>query len=210
MAENIIVVGFKVESEAYQALSELKQNPITNGYAAIQGGIIKKEAGIVSLKDGYDTGAESSDDTLYGGLIGGLAGILGGPIGVLLGGSWGALVGSAIDTADEADNISLIEKVCEVIPDNSVSLVALVSEEEAGSFGKVFDKYDTEITCFDAAEVADEIRRAEELQAQLRREAREKLREDKKEARRQKIEENRAKLKADFESFKARFTKKEQ
>ena len=204
MAESIFVVNFKVESEAYQALSELRLNPVNDGFMVSQAGIIVKQNGQIELKDGYDTGAETRNDAIVGGLVGGLIGIVGGPIGVLLAGSYGALLGSTIDAIDELDNESLVEKVCETIGDDEISLIALVSEAEEGSFAKAFEKYDAEIVSFDAAETAAEIEAAAELQRQLEKEARKQMREAKKADFKQKVEEKRAELKTGFEGFKTK------
>ena len=207
MAENIFVVNFKVESEAYQALSDLKLDPINDNFAAPQAGIVVKQNGQTVVKDGYDTGAETCDDSLIGGLLGAVIGVVGGPIGVLLGGSYGVLVGGTIDAFDELDNACLIENVCEKIADESTSLVALVDESVAGSFEAFFEKYDTAVGCFDAAEIAAEIEAAQELQKQMEKEARKQMREAKKADRKQKVEEKRAEIKASFEGFKAKFQK---
>ncbi|MBR0300809.1 MAG: DUF1269 domain-containing protein [Bacteroidales bacterium] len=208
MAENILVVNFDVESEAYQALSELRHTSVTPGYVVSQACIIKKEGGHVLLQDEFDTGIETTDDTRQGGVIGSLVGILGGPLGILVGGSMGALIGNAVDTADTAKNASLIEKVCEAIPDNETSLIALTSELEPIALDAAFAKFSAHLTRFDAAEVAEEVEKAEELQRQLEKEARQKLREEKRENHMQKVAERRAKMQADFEAFKAKFTKK--
>lgn len=207
MAENIYVVNFKVESEAYQALTDLKQTPINDCFAAPQAAIIVKQNGQPVVKDGYDTGADTSDDSLVGGLLGSVVGVVGGPIGVLLGGSYGFLVGSTVDAIDGLDNASLTEKVCEKIADDTTSLIALVDEAVAGSFEAFFKNYDTAIDCFDAAEIAAEIEAAEAIQAQMEKQARKEMREAKKAARKEKVEEKRAEIKAGFESFKAKFKK---
>ncbi len=207
MAEHIIVSDFKTESEAYQLLSELRQAPVNPSFIISQACIVKNEYGHIVLKDQFDTGIETTDDTKRGGLIGSLAGILGGPVGMLLGGGFGALIGSAVDSSDTAMNASMIEKVCDLIPEGTTSLIALISETVPLSADAFFLKYDVAMARFDAAEVAVEIEQAEELQRQMEKEARQKMREDKKEAKKQKIEEKRAKMKADFENFKAKFKK---
>ena len=208
MSESIIVTTFGVESEAYQALSDIRNMPFEPDLVISQVCIVKKTNGTMIPMDMYDTGVETTDDTKRGGIIGSLIGIIGGPIGVLLGGSTGALIGSAIDAADTSDNASMIEKVCEAIPDNSTSLIALVSELDSAPFEAIMSKYSAAVVRFDAAEVAAEVERAEELEREMEKETRRKLREEKKEERKQKVEERRAKMRADFETFKAKFNKK--
>ena len=117
MKENLILVNYKVESEAYQALSELKRETINANYTLSQAAIVKKENGTLNIMDGFVNGATTSDDTWTGSLIGSMVGILGGPLGVLLGGSMGMLIGGAVDANDMAENASLLEKAGDSILD---------------------------------------------------------------------------------------------
>lgn len=205
--EKIISVIFKVESEGYQAITELKKAPITDNYTVTQAVLVRKESSSIKILDSFDTGVETRNDTAIGGLIGGFVGILGGPLGMLLGGSFGALSGSVIDMDDAARNVSLIEMVTQQLVEGEVVLIALEQEAEEGAAQKMLSKFDVSIVEEDAAEVAEEVERAIEAQKEMERQAREKLREAKKEERRQKVEEHRAKLSADFEAFKAKFRK---
>lgn len=205
--EKIISALFKVESEGYQALTELKNAPVADNYVVSQAVLVKKENGRIRTLDAFDTGLETGNDTLTGGLIGGLVGILGGPIGMLLGGSLGALTGSAIDTGDAIQNATLIEKITDQFVDGEVVLIALEQEAEEGAAQKMLSKFDVTIVEDDAAEVAEEVERAMEAQLEMERQARAKLREAKKEDFKKNIEEKRAKLAANFEAFKAKFKK---
>ena len=205
--EKIISVIFKVESEGYQAITELKQKPVTESYIVSQAVLIKKEDGKVIVLDSFDTGMETSNDLFAGGLVGSLVGILGGPLGMLIGGSLGALTGSAIDANDALENASLIEKVSEQIIDGEVVLIALEQEAEDGTAQKMLSKFDVSIVEDDAAEVAEEIQHAIDLQKEMEREARDKLRESRKEEFKNNIAEKRSQIKASFNSFKEKFKK---
>lgn len=205
--EKIISVIFKVESEGYQAITELKKAPVSDSYTVSQAALVKKENGQIKMLDSFDTGIETADDMAIGGLVGGFIGILGGPLGMLLGGSLGALTGSAIDTGDAVHNATLIEKVTEQLVDGEVVLIALEQEAEEGAAQKMLSGYDVSIVEEDAAEVAEEVEQAVAAQIEMERQARTKLRETKKAEHKQKIEEKRAKLKADFDEFKAKFKK---
>ena len=208
--ENIISVVFKVESEGYQALTELKRQPVSEGLVVSQAALIKKVGSGFTLLDSFDTGAVTSDDTAIGGLVGGLFGIIGGPIGMLLTGSIGALVGSAIDTGDVVRSATLMEKVTEQFIEGEVAIIALAQELDSGAFERRMLKFSTAgIVKEDAAEVAEEVRQAQELQKEMEREAKKKLREEKKAGYKQAVEERREKLKADFESLKEKFTRKD-
>ena len=206
--DKIISVIFKVESEGYQAMTELKQNPADDTYTVPEAVLIKKEGGSIVTLDSFDTGIETTDDLLKGELIGSLIGILGGPMGMLLGGSIGALTGSAIDLGDALQNESLIERVSEQIMDGEVVLIALAEEEKAGTVANMFAKFDASVVENDVAEVEEEIRLADQTQRELEAEARAKLRESKKAEIKQNLADTKAKIEAGIESAKDKLTNK--
>lgn len=207
MTQNIIVGLFEVESEAYQAIAELRQNPGGERSFLQQAVLVKKENGALKALEGFDTGVNTSDDTAIGGLIGALFGVLGGPIGILLGGSYGLLVGSALDSYDALDNASLIEKIAQKMDDNDVAVIGLANEEEEAILDEKLGKFKVIIARFDAAVVAAEVEEAQMLAEEMARQARKELRDEKKAARKEKVAEKKAKLSADFETFKAKFKK---
>ena len=125
MKENVILVNYNVESEAYQALSELKRETSNANYTISQAAVVKKENGTLHIMDSFVNGAATGDDTWKGSLIGSLVGILGGPIGVLLGGSMGMLIGGAVDANDMADNASLLERASDSIYDGETAVILL-------------------------------------------------------------------------------------
>ena len=115
MSENILIVNYKVESEAYQALSQLKRDTANSNYTISQAVIVKKVNGKLEAQDGFNADLSAGDDAWTGSLVGSLIGILGGPIGILLGGSVGMMIGGAVDASDAAKNASLIEKAGDCI-----------------------------------------------------------------------------------------------
>lgn len=205
--ENVVMVLFDVESEAYQALAELKRDAVNPLYTISQIGLVQKQNGRIVPHGGYDSGVDTSDDTVIGGLIGSFIGILGGPIGVLFSGSIGALIGSTIDSGDAAKNISMLEKVSQKLQDGQVALVALIQEGNENDFDSRVSKFKTEILRWDAVMIADEVAQAEQLEKEMHRAAREKLRSQKREERKQDLEQKRAKIHADIEAFKEKFKK---
>ena len=209
MAQNIVVSIFEVESEAYQALTQLKQAPGNDKSYVPSAILVKKENGALRMLDGFDTGATTTDDTAIGGLVGALIGILGGPIGVLLGGSYGMLLGSAFDADDAWLNASMLEQITAKLDDNDVAIVGLVFEEDEAILDQKFAGFKTIIARFDAATVAEEVEEARMLEDEMARQARQELRNEKKEARKEKREEKKAKLSAEWEGFKAKFKKEE-
>lgn len=205
--QNIVVSLFKVESEAYQALTELKKNPGQENSYVAAAALIKKENGAVKVLDAFDTGSNTSDDTAKGGLIGSLVGILGGPIGILLGGSLGLLIGSTMDTDDALLNASMLEQITGKMEDGEVAIIGLAFEENEETLDRRFIKFDTVIARFDAATVAAEVDEAQKMAEEMARQARKELRDEKKEERKEKKEEKKAKLNAEWEGVKNKFKK---
>ena len=174
--ENVILANYKVESEAYQALSELKRDTANANYTISQAMIVKRENGKLNVMDGFVNGITTGDDTWMGGLLGGLIGILGGPIGVLLGGSVGMLVGGAVDAGEMAGDTSLLEKAGDSIAEGETAIILLAQEEYETALTAKLNDFDVSITRLDAAEVAAEVEHAKEVERQMAKETREKLR----------------------------------
>ncbi len=205
--QNVLAAVFEIESEGYQAITTLRQNPVADNYAILQMALIKRVGKTVSVCDSFNSGISTNDDSLRGGLVGSMLGILGGPIGVLLMGSAGALTGSLVDTSDAISGASLVETVANKMVDGTVALVAVVEEDSEAALDAKLGKFKAEILRFDAAVIAEEVEEAERLQKEMERQARAQLRATKKEEYKKSIEEKRTKLAADFEAFKARFKK---
>ncbi len=193
---------FAVESEGYQAFMQLKGCMVTDDYTILQGSLLKKTGNTLNTVDVFNSGLDSTDDSVTGTLIGSLVGILGGPLGILLGGMTGNLIGSAKDAGDVEDNQTLLETVGEKLLDGEVAIVLLAQEQTPENLDGIFGRFDTTVIRRDAADVEDEVEEAERLEKEMAEEARRKLHEEKSAERRQKMESNRAKLKESFENFK--------
>lgn len=207
MSNSILSVKFPVESTAYQAFSELKKAPVSDDYVLSQAVIVKREGGIIQIKDSADFGTETSDDTRTGGLIGSLIGVLGGPIGMLFYGSIGALVGSTIDSVDAADNASILERVAQNIGEGETSLLIMIYEDKEDIVATKFLMNNAYIDYYDAAEVEAEIEEAAEIQKQMKKEARKKLRQEKSDEQKAKIAKRREEFKAKVEARKEKYKK---
>lgn len=204
--QNIVVSLFEVESEAYQALTELKQNPGDDKSYLSAAVLVKKDNDAFRTLDGFDTGSQTMDDTAIGGLVGALFGVLGGPIGVLLGGSYGALIGSAFDAEDTLMGVSMLEQIAKKGVNGDIAIVGLAFEEDESILDAKLRKFKTTVVRYDAASVAAEVEEARLMEEEMARQAYRKLRAEKKEARAEKIAQKKAKLKADWEEFKASFS----
>ena len=194
MAENIVIATYEVESEAYQALSEIKHETTNANYTISQAVIVKKENGQLNMRDGFGSGLVT-DDTWKGGLIGSLVGILGGPIGILLGGSVGMMIGGAVDANDAANHISLLERAGECIAEGKTAMLLLAQEDYETALTAKLNSFHVTITRMDAAEVAAELEHAREVEKQLAKDARAKLRAERSESFKATVDQKRNELK---------------
>ena len=208
MLENVIAVVFDVESEAYQAITELRNAAVTPDYVVSQAALVKREFGAVSVRDSFDIGVETRDDTYKGGLIGMLTGILGGPIGMILGGSMGSLIGSALDAGNAVQNASIIEKVAQNIGDGQTALLLMAQETAGNSIESRLSKFSVTITRYDAAEVQAEIDEAVKLQREMEKEAQKRLRQEKSDEIKAKMQKFSDDMKSRFDELKTKFENK--
>ncbi|MFS0782862.1 DUF1269 domain-containing protein [Bacillus sp. 1P06AnD] len=205
--ENVVLTYFKIESEAFQALSELqKLSTFDEKIILSQVALLKKDDGQILLKDSFDTGKRTSDDIWKGGLIGGLVGILGGPLVFLLGMGVGAALGAGIDADDIEEEDSLLRSVTSRLKDGDVAIIAVVQETTEASYDRVMNKFDTVTIRYDASVIQDEVEHANEVQNELQKQAKEKMKEKRSEERHAKIEEYRTKIKQEFEELKKKWT----
>ena len=211
--ENIVVSIFRVESEAFQAFSELKQFGQTENTKLAQVAIVKNEDGIIKVKDSFDLMDSFGSDYFEGGLIGSLIGILGGPLGVLFGFVAGGTIGAFIDLDKdldkEFDKSALITTVSEKLTNGEVAIIALVQEKDESVLNAIFEKYQTIIARWDIATVAAEVESALQIQQDLAHQAEARLIADKEEAhRRKKFDKLNADFKEKFDKLNADFKEK--
>ena len=204
VATNVVTVVFDVESEAYKAFSELRAQPIGEGYNVAEASLIKREGDAIKVVDGFDAAGTSGDDTAAGMVIGAFIGILGGPLGVLLGAGVGSLIGNAKDAKDADDSLSMLEITVSKLYDGEVAIVALVQEEEP-AFDAPFAGYETTIYRQFAADVKKEVEIAREKARDFENQLRGELRAEKKaakEERKAERAERREERKAEFKEAK--------
>lgn len=164
---------------------------------------LSKEKGACFYLDGFDTGINTENDTLLGGLVGMLLGIFAGPIGILLGGSYGALLGMTLDAEDASLGVSMLDQIADKLDDGMVALVALAGEESNDALDAKLSAYDTVIARFDAEAVAVEVDKAYETQAEMARQARQELRKERRNEVRDSISQGIENFKSDMEITKA-------
>lgn len=202
--ENVLIIYFNVESEGYQAFSEISHNTFSKDNTTLieQASLIKRENGYIIGKEIYHNGQGMNEDIVIGTFIGGVLGVLGGPLGILLGMGVGAALGSLSAEDDVDENMGLIHSVTSRLQDNDIAILAVVQEENEAILDNYFAKFDTTIVRYDANVIEEEIEYAEELQKELARQARVSMRQERSEERKRRAEERRVNIKARFEALK--------
>lgn len=207
--EHVLIVYFNVESEAFQALSEIRQNTVAHqGFVLFeQASLIKREHGNILIKDGFHNGEEIGGGMALGSVIGSFIGILGGPLGVLLGMGAGATLGSLPALNDAEEKNSLIRSVTTRLQDGEMAILAVVQEENEQDLDQYFGKFDTMIIRYDAGVIEEEIEYAEKLQEDLAHQAQAAMKKERSDERKKRAAAKRDSVHTRFESLKEKFTR---
>lgn len=181
--ENFFAVIFEEQSEAYQAFDEMKAHiNDKKNYVIPRMVLVEKSEGKLNICEGCDARCRVTS-TALGSLFGMVVGLLGGPLGVVLGGAAGGFISNNIQ-------------------DGEIALIALVQENQDGSFEKEFAKYKTAILKKDAAQVAVEVEDALEINEKLDEMEKERECHDKMDAFKEKIGRRRKRLKSEFQTLR--------
>jgi uncharacterized membrane protein len=177
--ENVVVVTFKEQSTAYQALSVLKQCDAEGRIALASAAVVERTPdGQLRIPEGADNLGPVG--LASGSLLGMLIGVLGGPVGVLVGWGSGALVGGAfdIDRAEKSDEA--LTAVGTAIPQGTTAVMATVAEPAVEVIDGEMAKLGGEVTRRPVAEVVDELEASEAAAEAAAHEARKELRKQRK------------------------------
>jgi uncharacterized membrane protein len=197
IVDNVVVVGFKENTKAYESLSVLKslsdQKELTARSAAV---VERGQDGTLQIKDSFD--GETGVPTVGGGFVGMLLGVIAGPWGMLLGFTGGALAGGSFEMrrADQEDEV-LTQLNAAINPGHTV-LVAQVSEPTVAVLDKAMADLDGIVIRRSEADVLTELEAAEESAKAAQAAARKAVREQKKAEIKESREDRIAALKAKF------------
>ena len=197
MDNNVVITIFDVESEAFQAFTELRGKSAGEGYIVPEAALIKNAGGTIQVLDAFGYGDPDAGMTT-GIVIGSLVGVLGGPIGVILGAATGAWAGAVSDSGRAIDASSVVAVVASKIYEGEIAIAALVQEDEP-AFDAVFEGYATTIVRYDAADIADDVDRLYDLGAEISNQVLQEVKADRKEERAEHREERRANILAQLE-----------
>jgi uncharacterized membrane protein len=194
--ENVVLVTFEEESNAYQAASALKEASAEGRVELHAVAVVQRaEDGTLRIKEG------DADDfpmgTWTGGIVGGTTGgilgltlgTLGGPLGLLLGGTGGALLGSLIDIDDADRAESVLATMARAIQPNKTGLLADVSEPAVEVVDGEMERLGGEVVRRPVVDVEAEIAAAEDAAMVAEEEARRKLREERSAERKEKVQQ---------------------
>jgi uncharacterized membrane protein len=201
--ENVIIVSFPEDSDAYEALTTLKQldsqHQIDLAGAAV---VVRDEDGHVDVKD-------EVEDSSYAGTVGGafvglLIGIIGGPLGILIGGATGVLVGSLFDVQDVDDTESALTDVSKAVRVGQTALLADVTEPSTEVIDAAMQSLGGKILRRTVEDVEAEIATADKAQRAAKREARKQLLEARKQLLEAEHEKHKEEIRAKIEELKSK------
>jgi uncharacterized membrane protein len=185
--ENVLAVSFSEHSNAYEALSRLKELD-AKGEVGVRGAavVVREEDGKIVTKEEIED--STWEGTVSGGLVGLLVGVIGGPLGVLIGGATGVLVGSLFDMDDDDATESALADISKSVRVGTPSLLADVLEESPVAIDAVMAKLGGAVLRRSGPDVRAEIAAAEEAQREAKKKAREELREARKKKQKDEID----------------------
>ena len=194
--DNVVVVSFEHDSDAYEALTDLKQldaqGQIDLRAAAV---VVRGEDGRLVTKD--EVAESPVEGTATGGIIGLLIGILGGPFGILIGGSIGVLAGALFDVDHEEHTDSVLGEVSRSVRVGRTTLLAEAIEPSSEVVDTAMARLSGTVARYGVAHVEAEIAAAEDAQHAARKKARKELHE-------QRHAKHKAEVHAKVEDLKAK------
>lgn len=169
MSKRVIILNFDLESQSYQAFSEIKKLHMERQIKGEQMAVVthtNDEAHQFKIDDFLDfTG---SDHTSKDSLIGMVVGILGGPLGVLLGWFAGSLIGATQDAKEIQGAQSVFQFMIEKIAEEQTGLILIAEEEDNRPLNHlVMNELGGEITRLEYEEVAEEIKKAKTVEKKV-------------------------------------------
>lgn len=139
---NVITVAFANDSNAYDALTRLKELDAQR-QIEIEGAVVVARDANGQIEEMDEIGGAGMVGTASGGVVGLLIGILGGPLGILIGGATGVLVGSLFDSHDADETESALSDISKSVRAGHTALLAQVNEqrpaEASGSAPEQFE-----------------------------------------------------------------------
>lgn len=180
MSKRVIILNFQVESQAYQAFSEIKKLHAVRSIKGEQMAVVSHDPNGThqfKIEDFIDFTGNNKSST--GGLNGMLVGVLGGPLGILLGWFAGGMIGATQDAKEIKDAQTVFDFVGNKIGEGATGLILIADEEDNRPLNQlVMMELGGEITRLDYEDVEKDVHDAKEAEKQAK-EAAQKTWEDK-------------------------------
>ena len=200
--DNVIVVSFSDDSNAFDALTRIKELDSQQQIDLRAGAVVVRDHnGLIEEKD--EVADEEWEGTAGGGLIGLLIGIIGGPLGILIGGATGVLVGSLFDVHDADETESALGEISRSVQVGRNAVIAEVSEPSPDVIDTAMERLGGSVLRRSVADVEAEIAAAEKAQREAKKKARKELRHARHEKHQEEVHTKVQELKAKLHPHKA-------
>ncbi|MFD2305684.1 DUF1269 domain-containing protein [Enterococcus termitis] len=170
MSKRVIIMHFEVESQAYQAFSEIKKLYVEKQIKGEQMAVVTHvNDGVHQFKIDDFLDFTGNDHTSKNSMIGMLIGILGGPLGILLGWFAGSLLGATQDAKEIQGAQTVFEHVTKQIGEGETGLILIADEEDNRPLNHlIMNELGGEITRLDFEDVEKEISDAKAVEKETK------------------------------------------
>lgn len=170
MSKRVIIMHFEVESQAYQAFSEIKKLYVEKKIKGEQMAVVTHvNDGVHQFKIDDFLDFTGNDYTAKNSMIGMLIGILGGPLGILLGWFAGSLFGASQDAKEIQGAQTVFEHVTKQIGEGETGLILIAEEDDNRPLNQlIMNELGGEITRLDFEDVEKEITNAKEVEKETK------------------------------------------
>ncbi|MEI5992497.1 DUF1269 domain-containing protein [Candidatus Enterococcus mansonii] len=170
MSKRVIIMHFEVESQAYQAFSEIKKLYVEKKVKGEQMAVVTHvNDGIHQFKIDDFIDFTGNNHTSTNSMIGMLIGILGGPLGILLGWFAGSLLGASQDAKEIQGAQTVFEHVTKQIGEGETGLLLIAEEEDNRPLNQlVMNELGGEIIRLDFEDVEQEISNAKQVEQETK------------------------------------------
>ncbi|KAF1296949.1 DUF1269 domain-containing protein [Enterococcus sp. JM4C] len=175
MSKRVLLLTFGIESQSYQAFSEIKKLHVARAIKGDQMAVVTHtNDGNHQFKIDDFIDFTGNNNASTGGMIGMLVGVLVSPLAVLLGWFAGGMIGATRDAKEIKDAQSVFESVISQIGVGDTAVILIVEEDDNRPLNQlVMNQLGGRITRLDYAEVEEEIQRAKEVEDQAQKAAQE-------------------------------------
>ena len=169
MSKRVIIMNFEIESQAYQAFSEVKKLYTERQIKGEQMAVVTHvNEGTHQFKIDDFLDFTGNNHTSKNSLIGMVIGILGGPLGILLGWFAGSMIGATRDAKEIRDAQSVFEHMTNKISEGQTGLILIAEEEDNRPLNRlIMNELGGEITRLDYDDVEQELQKAKDVEKKV-------------------------------------------